>query len=39
VGSLNEKEDKIDITLVGKMIGGHEVSFLKEDLLPSYFQG
>jgi hypothetical protein len=44
VGSLNEEEDKIDISLVGKklrgkMIGGHDVSFLKEDVLPSYSQG
>ncbi len=39
MGSLNEEEDKIDISLVGKIIGGHEVSFLKEDVLPSYSQG
>jgi hypothetical protein len=41
VGSLSEEEDKIDISLVGKklrskMIGGHEVFFLKEDVLTSY---
>ncbi len=44
MGSSSEKDDKIDISLVGKilrskMIGGHEVSFLKEDVLPSYSQG
>lgn len=44
MGSSNEEEDKIDISLVGKklrskMIGGHEVSFLEKDVLPSYSQG
>ncbi len=44
MGSSNEEEDKIDISLVGKklrgkMIGKHEVSVLKEDVLPSYSQG
>jgi hypothetical protein len=44
VGSSNEEEDKINISLVvkklrSKMIGGHEVSFLKENVLPSYSQG